>query len=61
MNKDRPRERELPKYITIDAHDGEGNSRPVRYINERAIDIFEVKVNSALKSLRKYATMEEEE
>ena len=53
----RPKEKDLPKFITIDAHDGEGNSRPVKYINEDAIELFSMRVRSALAKLDRYALM----
>lgn len=52
---------ELPSFIIIKAHDGEGNERPVRYINEEALRYFMWGVERELGKLDEYILMGKEE
>jgi hypothetical protein len=52
--KDCPREFDLPNYITIMAHDGQGNLRPVRFYNEKAIDILRWGIERNLNQLEQF-------
>ena len=45
---------ELPKFIIMECHDGEGNPRTVKFIHEEAIERFIVQVTSSLNSLNNY-------
>lgn len=54
------REKDLPKFITVTAHDGEGNRHNIKYISEKAIDIFLLRLQDALKELDEYSLMGEE-
>lgn len=47
-----PREDELPKFITMIGHDGEGNLHEVRYINEKELDDFLTSVIFGAEMLR---------
>ena len=51
---------DLPKFIIVQAHDGIGNPRNVKYINEEALNIFKNKVESALRDLDQYALINKE-
>lgn len=54
------REKDLPKFITVTAHDGEGNRRNIKYISEKAIDIFILRLQDAIKELEEYSLMSED-
>lgn len=56
----RPTQDQLPKYIVMDAHDGEGNTRQVKYINEDVLTAFEIKVKAALDDMNVYSLMSED-
>lgn len=59
-NTNYAKEKDLPKFITVTAHDGEGNGHYVKYISEKAIDGFILRLQDAINELDEYSLIGEE-